>query len=125
MPKYESKNVLGEKLKPCCHDPLTGFYRDGFCNTGDEDRGIHTVCIVATAEFLNFSKQAGNDLSTPKPAFNFPGVRPGEKWCLCAGRWLEAYKANAAPHVILEATHEETLAIIPMTILKQYATVED
>lgn len=122
---YESKNVFGDKLQPCCYEPRTGFWRDGLCNTGDEDTGMHTVCIEATEEFLEFSTNIGNDLSTPRKQFGFPGVRPGDKWCLCAGRWLEAFKAGKAPKVFLEATHEETLAIIPLNVLKEFAITKD
>ncbi len=113
-------NVYGKPLKPCCHDPLTGFYRDGFCHTGHEDNGVHTVCVQATEEFLEYSKSRGNDLSTPRPEFNFPGVRPGDKWCLCAGRWVEAYMAGVAPYVDLEATNEETLAIVSIDTLMRF-----
>jgi len=114
------KNVFGENLIPCCMEPVTGFYRDGFCHTDIHDQGIHTVCVVLTWEFLEFSKMAGNDLSTPNPNFNFPGLKEGDSWCLCAGRWLEAFKAGCAPKVNLKATNEETLAIIPMNILEEY-----
>lgn len=114
----ESINVLGEKLKPCSHDPVTGFFRDGCCNTSHDDQGMHTVCVKLTEEFLEFSKAAGNDLSTPKPEFGFEGLKPGQQWCLCAGRWLEARRANKAPPVALESTHEEALAIIPLELLK-------
>jgi uncharacterized protein (DUF2237 family) len=117
---FESRNIFGQKLTPCCYSPKTGFYRDGLCNTGLEDHGIHTVCIEATEKFLAFSKSKGNDLSTPNPQFNFPGLVPGDKWCLCAGRWLEAHQAGAAPKVDLNATHEETLAIIPYDLLERY-----
>ncbi len=117
---FNSINVLGGKLESCCHNPKTGFYRDGFCNTDYTDTGMHTVCIIATQEFLAYSKSVGNDISTPIPEYNFPGIRPGNKWCLCAGRWLEAYKAGKAPPVILEATHEETLAVIPLKYLKEF-----
>lgn len=118
---FESKNVFGKTLTPCCFAPKTGFYRDGHCNTSDEDRGIHTVCIIANEKFLTFSKSVGNDLSTPNEQFHFPGVQAGDKWCLCAGRWVEAYHAGCAPQVDLNATHEETLAIIPLDILKKYS----
>ena len=114
-------NVLGQPLVPCGLDPLTGFYRDGCCNTGYDDTGIHTVCIRATAKFLAFSKQRGNDLSTPMPEFGFPGLKPGDQWCLCAGRWKEALDAGMAPPVVLAATHEETLAMLPLAELKRYA----
>lgn len=118
---FESLNVLGEELIPCSLDPMTGFFRDGCCNTDHSDKGMHTVCIEATAEFLDFTKSVGNDLSTPRPEFNFPGVKPGDKWCLCAPRWVEAYKNGVAPKVFLRATHEETLAIVPLELLKKYA----
>jgi uncharacterized protein len=102
-----SRNVLGGELEPCSFDPLTGFYRDGCCNTGADDFGVHTVCVRVTEEFLAFSKQAGNDLSTPQP--HFPGLRPGDQWCLCASRWKEALDAGVPPQVVLEATHISTL----------------
>ncbi|MCC5811812.1 MAG: DUF2237 domain-containing protein [Ectothiorhodospiraceae bacterium] len=121
MSQFESRNVLGEPLQPCCMDPVTGFYRDGHCNTGHEDVGIHTVCAEMTSEFLLFSRQAGNDLSQPVPAAGFPGLRPGDRWCLCAGRWIEAHRAGAAPRVFLRATHEETLAMVALATLKAYA----
>ncbi len=114
-------NVLGEPLVDCSFDPLTGFYRNGCCDTGPEDMGIHTVCAQMTDEFLAFSKAQGNDLSTPRPAFGFKGLKAGDCWCLCAGRWYEAYRAGKAPKVRLEATHEETLAIIPLDALKEFA----
>lgn len=113
------KNVLGEDLNICGCDPMTGWFRDGYCDTDLYDRGIHTVCCVVTDEFLDFSKQQGNDLSTPNP--HFTGLKAGDKWCLCAGRWFDAYKANKACKVILESTHEETLAIIPLKVLKEMA----
>ena len=114
-------NVLGQPLAPCGLDPLTGFYRDGCCNTGYEDMGIHTVCVRVTAKFLAFSKAHGNDLSTPAPQFGFAGLRPGDQWCLCAGRWKEALDAGVAPAVVLAATHEETLAIVALADLKRHA----
>ena len=116
-----SINVLGGVLKPCSTRPVTGFYRDGCCNTGAEDLGLHTVCVVLTAEFLTFSKSRGNDLSTPMPQYGFPGLNPGERWCLCASRWKEAYDANAAPQVVLEATHAVTLQVVSLAALKQHA----
>ena len=116
-----AQNVLGEPLAPCSLDPVTGFYRDGCCNTGYDDTGIHTVCVRVTAKFLAFSKQRGNDLSTPAPQFGFPGLKPGDQWCLCAGRWKEALDAGVAPPVILQATHEEALAVVPLAVLKQHA----
>ncbi len=116
-----ARNVLGEPLESCGEDPLTGFYRDGCCNTGPEDRGVHTVCAIVTADFLAFSKACGNDLSTPAPAFGFPGLNPGDRWCLCAARWLEAYEAGHAPRVALRSTHEVTLEIVPFDALKKHA----
>ncbi len=116
-----AKNVLGEELKPCCRFPLTGFYRDGYCRTGEEDIGQHTVCIRVTEEFLLFSKAVGNDLSTPHPEYDFPGLIAGDQWCLCALRWKEAFEAGAAPKVVLESTHESMLAISPLEHLKKHA----
>jgi len=117
----DAKNVLGGELVPCSMRPLTGFFRNGCCETGPDDLGLHTVCAVMTAEFLAFSKAAGNDLSTPVPEYQFAGLKPGDRWCLCAPRWKEALDAGMAPHVVLEATHEETLAIVPLGVLKDYA----
>jgi uncharacterized protein (DUF2237 family) len=117
----EARNVLGGELKPCSLNPRTGFFRNGCCETGPEDIGLHTVCAVMTAEFLRFSASAGNDLSTPQPDFDFPGLKPGDRWCLCAPRWKEALDAGVAPPVVLECTHEETLAITPLGVLKDYA----
>jgi uncharacterized protein (DUF2237 family) len=116
-----AKNVLGTPLKSCCQDPVTGFYRDGFCNTGPDDYGLHIVCMVATAEFLEFSKARGNDLSTPVEEWGFPGLKPGDKWCLCALRWKEAYDAGKAPQVDLEATHISALEHLDLAALKQFA----
>ena len=116
-----SKNVLGETLSECCAKPLTGFYRDGACNTGPEDHGVHTICAQMTADFLAFSKAAGNDLSTPLPQFGFDGLKPGDCWCLCAARWKEAFDAGQAPRIRLQATHEATLEIVPLDALKKYA----
>jgi uncharacterized protein len=115
------KNVLGTELKVCCTDPMTGFYRDGYCRTGVEDAGRHTVCILATDEFLEFSKAAGNDLSTPRPEYAFPGLKAGDKWCLVAVRWQQALEAVMAPQVDLEATHESALEFISLDDLKKYA----
>ncbi|WP_397422196.1 DUF2237 family protein [Phenylobacterium sp.] len=117
----DARNVLGEELVPCSLDPLTGFYRNGCCETGPHDVGLHTVCAVMTADFLAFSRRAGNDLSTPRPDLGFAGLKPGDRWCLCAPRWKEALDAGAAPQVILQSTHEETLAIVPLGVLKDYA----
>jgi len=116
-----SINVLGGVLEPCSTRPVTGFYRDGCCNTGAEDIGLHTVCVVLTAEFLLFSKSRGNDLSTPMPQYGFPGLTPGDRWCLCASRWKEAFDANVAPQVVLEATHAVTLHVVSLGDLKQHA----
>lgn len=118
------KNVYGEDLKICGCDPMTGWFRDGYCKTDHHDTGIHTVCCVVTADFLKFSMEQGNDLITPNPRFHFKGLNPGEHWCLCASRWLEAYKAGRACPVILESTHEETLAMIPLAALKQHVFLE-
>ena len=117
----ESLNVLGAPLKPCAFDPMTGFFRNGCCDTGPADRGRHTVCVRVTAEFLAFSRARGNDLATPRPEFGFVGLRPGDRWCLCAPRWKEALDAGAAPPLVLEATHEETLAIVTLGVLKDHA----
>jgi uncharacterized protein (DUF2237 family) len=117
----EGRNVLGGTLQPCSTRPLTGFYRDGCCNTGYEDTGIHVICAEMTDAFLAFSKGAGNDLSTPMPEFGFPGLKAGDRWCLCAARWKEAFDAGAAPRVVLAATHEEALAIVPLEALKRHA----
>ena len=106
--------MLGTALRGCCTDPMTGFYRDGYCHTGPQDRGLHVVCALMTAEFLSFSRSRGNDLSTPAPAFGFPGHKPGDRWCLCALRWLEADEAGVAPPVDLTATHEKALSVIPL-----------
>ena len=117
----EIKNVLGEPLQSCSTEPMTGFYRDGCCNTGPEDVGIHTVCAEVTEAFLTFSRSRGNDLTRPLPEAGFPGLRPGDRWCLCAGRWVEAYRAGVAPPVVLAATHEETLAMVGLELLKENA----
>ena len=114
-------NVLGEPLAPCSEQPLTGFFRDGCCNTAPEDLGLHTVCTRVTAEFLEFSRARGNDLTTPLPEFGFPGLRPGDQWCLCAARWQEALEAGAAPRVVLQATHAATLRVVKLKDLKEYA----
>jgi uncharacterized protein (DUF2237 family) len=116
-----SINVLGGVLEPCSTQPVTGFYRDGCCNTGAEDIGLHTVCVVLTAEFLVFSRSRGNDLSTPMPQYGFPGLKPGDRWCLCASRWKEAFEADVAPQVVLEATHAVTLHVVPLADLKRHA----
>ena len=115
------RNVLGGPLQTCSDQPLTGFYRDGCCNVGEDDLGVHSTCVRVTAEFLQFSKSRGNDLSTPRPEFDFPGLQPGDRWCLCAARWVEAYKAGAAPRLVLAATHEAMLEFAPLEILKSHA----
>lgn len=116
-----ARNVLGTHLVECSQAPRTGFFRDGCCNTSDEDRGSHTVCTVVTADFLRFSKARGNDLSTPLPEHGFPGLQPGDRWCLCAARWQEALKAGRAPLVVLTATHERALEIVSLADLKRHA----
>jgi uncharacterized protein (DUF2237 family) len=117
----EARNVLGGELVSCSIAPTTGFFRNGCCETGPEDVGLHTVCAVMTADFLAYSKSVGNDLSTPAPDYGFPGLKPGDRWCLCAPRWKEAFDAGCAPQVVLEATHEETLAITTLGVLKDHA----
>lgn len=114
-------NVLGEPLTPCSDNPMTGYFRDGCCNTDHGDIGLHTVCIRATADFLKFSRAKGNDLSTPQEEFGFPGLRPGDQWCLCAARWQEALDAGAAPLVVLQATHAASLRILKLADLKRHA----
>lgn len=116
-----ASNVLGQPLQPCSFDPLTGFYRDGCCHTGPGDHGLHTVCTVMTADFLSFSQAAGNDLSTAVPEFGFPGLKPGDRWCLCVTRWMEAFEAGCAPHVVLEATHISALEFVSLEDLQSYA----
>lgn len=117
----KAKNVLGSELIPCGMDPLTGFFRDGCCNTCLEDFGSHTVCAQMTETFLAFSRVRGNDLSTPNPHYQFPGLKPGDRWCLCAGRWREAAEAGVAPPVILESTHERALEVIALADLEYHA----
>ena len=121
MEKDPAINVLGEALHPCSNDPVTGFFRDGHCNTCTEDHGSHTVCAVMTAEFLAYSKYVGNDLSTPRPEFQFKGLKPGDRWCLCAIRFLQAADEGAAPQVHLQATHQKALEIIPLDVLEDHA----
>lgn len=116
-----ARNVLGHMLQPCSTDPMTGFFRDGCCNTGPMDSGVHTVCARVTAEFLAHSKYLGNDLSTPRPEYGFPGLKPGDQWCLCAARFLQAHEEGVAPKIDLSATHERTLDIVPLEVLKLYA----
>lgn len=119
--KPTAKNVLGGKLETCSTSPMTGFYRDGCCNTGANDSGTHTVCSQVTTEFLEFSKSRGNDLSTPRPEFNFVGLKDGDKWCLCASRWREAFQAGVAPLVDLNATHAKTLEFVSLADLQKHA----
>jgi uncharacterized protein (DUF2237 family) len=116
-----SRNVLGGELAECGADPVTGFFRDGCCNTADDDIGSHTVCATVTARFLEFSKEAGNDLSTPRPEWGFSGLQPGDGWCVCAARWLEAALAGAAAPVRLTATHERALEVVPLQMLRAHA----
>jgi uncharacterized protein (DUF2237 family) len=118
-------NVVGGELLPCSTEPLTGFYRNGCCSTGADDIGSHTVCILADEEFLEFSAGAGNDLSTPRPEWGFAGVKPGERWCLCASRWLEAHRAGHAPAVVLGATHARALEVIPIELLTTRSVAPD
>ena|SRR3982751_375533 len=115
------KNVLGGELKLCCSEPMTGFYRDGYCRTGAEDTGRHTVCIVATEEFLAYSKSVGNDLSTPRPEYSFPGLKEGDRWCLVSLRWKQALENGMAPMVQLDATHESVLEIVSLDELRRFA----
>lgn len=117
----ESVNVFGEPLELCNDNPLTGFFRDGCCNTSAQDAGSHTVCVRVSAEFLEFSKSRGNDLSTPVPAFGFSGLKPGDRWCLCAPRWAEAYHHDAAPRVYLRRTHRRALEHVPLEVLRTFA----
>ena len=118
------KNVFGEPLKICCTAPMTGYFRDGLCRTITEDTGTHTVCAVMTNDFLRFSTSRGNDLISPMPYFQFPGLKEGDKWCLCVSRWIEAEKAGKAPSLVLEATHEKTLEYAPLEMLVKYAFKE-
>ena len=121
MSEKKQLNIKNMPIEPCSFEPLTGFYRNGCCDTGDNDRGIHTVCVILTEEFLEFSKNVGNDLSTPIPEYDFPGLLPGQKWCLCANRWLEAFESNCAPNILAKSTNLEALKIIPFEIIKKYA----
>ena len=118
---FDEKNVLGGALAPCSMTPRTGFFRDGCCNTGPEDVGLHVVCVQVTAAFLEFARAQGNDLVTPAPEYGFPGLVPGDRWCVCAGTWREAYEAGVAAPVVLAATHEETLAVVPLAALTEHA----
>jgi len=118
----QSVNVFDEALEPCSLSPMTGFFRNGCCDTSEADVGSHTVCVEVTAKFLAFSKARGNDLSTPRPEFGFPGLKPGDRWCLCAARWMEAYAFDMAPRVRLTSTHKAALEVCPIELLKEYAT---
>jgi len=118
-------NVLGGPLKTCSMQPLTGFFRDGCCRTDDSDEGVHSVCVIATREFLEFSRRVGNDLSTPRPEYGFAGVKPGDQWCLCAARWVEALRAGAAPLVVLEATHAKTLELVDLETLMEFSVATE
>ena len=120
-----AKNVLGGELQTCSLDPLTGYYRDGCCNTGGQDYGVHVVCAIMTDEFLEFSKACGNDLSTPIPEYEFPGLSAGDRWCLCAQRWQQALEHNRAPQVVLEATHMSALEFIDLSDLQDHAVKSD
>ena len=124
MKPDESINVLGEPLQVCGNDPVTGFFRDGHCNTCAADQGCLTVCAIVTAEFLAYSSYVGNDLSTPRPEFRFPGLKPGDRWCLCASRFMQAHEEGCAPDVDLSATHKRALDVIPLTILESHARSE-
>jgi uncharacterized protein (DUF2237 family) len=117
----EERNVLGEPLEPCGTDPVTGFYRDGTCRCGDEDIGLHAVCAVVTAEFLEHQRAMGNDLTTPLPAYSFPGLQPGDRWCVVAARWLQAYHDGGAAPVVLASTSERSLDVIPLSVLREHA----
>lgn len=121
MKKLPSLNVFGDPLQACCYDPQTGFFRDGACNTCSEDIGSHTVCVQISDEFLRYSASVGNDLSTPHPEFGFPGLKAGDRWCLCASRWLQAQQAEQAPKVFLAGTHQLALEIVPFELLTPYA----
>jgi len=116
----KAKNILGQELKLCCTDPMTGFFRDGFCNTDQMDQGTHVICAILTKEFLDFTKSRGNDLTTPRPEFQFPGLKPDDGWCLCALRWKEAHEAGVAPPIKPDATHEKVLEIIDIKTLEAY-----
>ena len=121
MKKSSQMNIHGRPLELCSQDPLTGFFRNGCCDTDNYDRGLHTVCVILTDEFLKFSLEVGNDLSTPRPEFDFPGLKPGQKWCLCANRWLEAYESGVAPPIITESTNIKTLDIIDFETIALYS----
>ncbi len=122
---HTPKNVLGTELQPCSTDPMTGYFRDGCCRTGADDFGIHVVCAQVTSDFLEFSRLRGNDLTTPMPAFGFPGLKPGNRWCLCASRWKEAFQAGVAPQVVLESTHISALEFVSLEELQLHAVTQD
>ena len=121
MSEEDQLNIFNEPLEACSFDPVTGFFRSGCCETSEQDTGSHTVCAIMTEEFLKFSKSKGNDLSTPVPAFDFPGLNSGDRWCLCAARWLEAFEEGSAPSIIARATHRRALEIIPMEAMKEFS----
>ena len=121
MPPTDERNVLGGPLEPCGTDPMTGFYRDGSCSCGEEDLGLHAVCAVVTEEFLEHQRAVGNDLSTPVPAYAFPGLTPGDRWCVIAARWLQSYRDGFAPPVVLASTNERALEVIPLSVLRENA----
>ncbi|CDN12164.1 MAG: DUF2237 domain-containing protein [Richelia sp.] len=120
----DAKNVLGGKLEVCCTSPMTGFYRNGCCETGPQDTGRHVVCAQVTEQFLAYTKSQGNDLSTPVPMYDFPGLKRGDKWCLCASRWQEAWEDGVAPPVVLSATHEAALKYVPLEVLQEYSVAD-
>lgn len=123
LSSHQARNVLGNPLESCCTSPITGYYRDGFCHTGPDDSGSHTVCAKMTAAFLSFSKKIGNDLSTPRPEYGFVGLKPGDKWCVCVSRWEEAFMAGVAPPIVLEATHERALDVVELAELRAHALI--
>ncbi len=126
MKNVKPKNVLGTALQSCCTSPMTGFYRDGYCTSGAEDYGTHIVCAIVTEDFLAYTKEQGNDLSTPLPApYSFPGLKPGDKWCLCASRWIEAVRDGHAPKLLLTSTHEKMLEYMDLEVLKKWAFEEE
>ena len=122
LPTSSQTSVLNQPLMSCSQNPTTGYFRDGFCHTNDQDRGVHVVCAELTADFLAYTKAQGNDLSTPKPHYGFPGLNAGDHWCLCAARWQQAHLAGVAPKVVLESTHQKTLHTVKLSVLQQYAT---
>ena len=119
--KIQQVNIFDDPIEECCSNPITGFYRDGFCHTDNLDHGLHVVCAKVSKEFLEFSKKKGNDLSTPRPEFEFPGLNDGDSWCLCAERWKEAYENNCAPHIFLKRTNKKALTVVDLEILKEFA----